>query len=84
MRAWTRAHARDHNARAWLAFHIAVIPHQKRPVRLQDLMIKPDGTASRQGHQSLAEMDTVMRQWRVAMAFHEAATPAPKPKKPKR
>lgn len=81
MSAWGRANAREHNARAWLAWHIAYLPNQKRPVKLKALMVEPDGRPARQGATSIAAMQTVMRQWAVAMAFAEAGPPG-KPQKP--
>lgn len=65
-----RVFEREHNARAWLAFHIAYLPHQKRPVPLADLMIKPrrEPSGGSKGWQSTAEIETVMRRWRFAMA----------------
>lgn len=32
---------REHNDRAWLAWHIAVLPHMKPIPKLDELLIKP-------------------------------------------
>lgn len=58
---------REHNGRAWLAFHIAHLPHQKRPVPLADLMIGSKPGNQPKGWQSTAEIETTMRRWRFAM-----------------
>lgn len=62
---------REHNGRAWLAFHIAHLPHQRRPIPLADLMIthRKEGDPPK-GWQSTAEIETVMRRWQFAMAAH--------------
>lgn len=66
--ARSRAFAREHNGRAWLAFHITHLPHQKRPVSLSDLMIRTDAAPAARGQQSGEEIQTMMLRWRFAMA----------------
>ena len=68
---------REHNGRAWLAFHIAHLPHQKRPIPLADLMItrRKQGDPPK-GRQRTAEIETTMRRWRFAIAA-QLAPPAP-------
>lgn len=58
---------REHNGRAWLAFYIAHLPHQKRPIPLADLMIKPKAERDQPKlPMATAEIETVMRRWRFA------------------
>lgn len=62
-----RVFEREHNGRAWLAFHIAYLPLQKRAVPLADLMISAKAGSQPKGWQSTAEIETTMRRWRFAM-----------------
>lgn len=73
-----RVFEREHNGRAWLAFHITHLPHQKPPKRLADLMIKRPEADQPRAEQSLAEMQTVMRHWAFAMAAAAPALPGQK------
>ena len=71
---------REHNGRAWLAFHVAHLPHQKRPIKLADLMIiRRQETDPPKGWQSTAEIETMMRRWRFAMVTPRATPPPPAP-----
>lgn len=76
-----RVFEREHNGRAWLAFHIAHLPHQKNPISLSKLMITPTETGEPgKPVQSWVEIETTMRQWRFAMVASQAPQgPALKP-----
>ncbi len=71
---------REHNGRAWLAFHIAHLPNQKRRITLADLMIKPRSeTDQPKGWQSTLEIETTMRRWAFAMAAPRRLAPPARP-----
>lgn len=74
-----KAFEREHNGRAWLAFHIAHLPNQKRPIPLSDLLITREPKGAQAGIMSGAEIETVMRRWRFVMA----RPPAPKIQRPR-
>ena len=69
----TRARKVQEIDRAWLAWHIYALPKQdprKPPITLADLIgDKPSPKAKRQ---SDAEIQFVMRRWRVAKAWQMA------------
>jgi hypothetical protein len=44
------------------------MPNMKRPIRLSDLQAKATDEAKKAG-QTPAEINTVMRKWKVAVAF---------------
>lgn len=68
MKGKRNAQVTAHNDRAWLAWYTAYMPNMKRPVRLADLQVKVGEDAKRAG-QTPAEINTVMRKWKVAVAF---------------
>lgn len=44
---------REHNGRAWLAWHVAFLPRQKRPIPLRKLMMRPPGRRKAQSWQQI-------------------------------
>jgi len=56
---------REHNERAWLAWHTAMIGRVKRPPKLKDMM---HGAARPRRRQTIEEQIAIAKQWTVAIA----------------
>lgn len=54
----------QHNDRAWLAWHIAVLPRQKKIPKLETMLA---GHKKTRRKQSWEEQQAVMAQWEVTM-----------------
>jgi len=52
---------REHQARAWLAWHIAALPRAKRLPKLEDLLGKREQAVKRP--KSSAEIEALVRRW---------------------
>jgi len=66
--------------RAWTAWHIYALPKQdpkKRQITLADLI--GDKASPKAQRQTTAEIQLVMRQWRVAKAWQAAEQPSLRP-----
>jgi hypothetical protein len=58
----TQQLTREHNERAWLAWHIVAVGKAKKMPKLSDLTRKTGATAPRR-RQSAFEIEAVMRSW---------------------
>jgi Uri superfamily endonuclease len=55
---------REHNERAWLAWHIAYLPRTKKPVKLKDLL-----TGKREKRQqTVEEQVSIAMRWTAALS----------------
>jgi Uri superfamily endonuclease len=55
---------REHNERAWLAWHIAYLPRTKKPVKLNDML---SGKREKR-QQTVEEQVSIAMRWTAALA----------------